>query len=117
MGKELYQEVPKPEDLVQQIEKIQKGELPDTVKSGGAKDWRLIAKESLTNLKGEIDSILSLKLLKKTRMDELDMIYQRLLQKRKHARDSDKKFSRQESEGASAYLEEKIKAVEAEQRQ
>ena len=44
------------------------------------------------------------------------MIHQRLLQKRTHAQDSDKKFERQKDDGAVAYLEEKIKAVETEMR-
>ncbi len=119
MIKQSYQEIPAPEDLVQHTDEMIKGKLPaeKPTATGEYKDWGLIAKESLTNLKGEIDSILTFKLPRKTRAEELKMIHQRLSQKRRHAQLSDQKFARQKDEGASAYLEEKIKEIEKERGQ
>lgn len=132
MGKKQYQEVPPPEEITDEVEKVRSGKLLDRRITGPeaegpylpsaqkareheeGKKWELVARESLTNFKGEIDSILSFKLPGKTRAEELATIHPRLLQKLTHAQDSDRKFSRQENEGASAYLKEKIKAIEAE---
>ena len=132
MIKESYQEVPPPEETTKKVEEIKSGQLPDGRITGPetegpwlpsaqkaqekeeGKKWELVERESLTNLKGEIGSILSLKLPGKTRQEELITIYQRLQQNRKHAQDSDKKFERTAGEGTSAYLEEKIEAVEKE---